>query len=143
MTVVHGCALPITSEDDVVRVRTRVRDVAQRLGFDAFAVAAIATAASELTRNTWIHAGGGVARVEELEDAGRRGIRLEFRDSGPGIADIARVLKSGFSTRRSLGLGLSGTRRLVDEFAIESQPGVGTHIVVAKWMRFGVPGSRA
>jgi serine/threonine-protein kinase RsbT len=135
MTVVDASAMRIDSEDDVVRVRSRVRDVAQRLGFDAFAIAAIATAASELTRNTWIHGGGGSARVEEVEEAGRRGVRLEFRDSGPGIADIERVLRGGFSTRRSLGLGLSGTRRLVDEFRIESALGAGTHIVVAKWAR--------
>lgn len=137
MNVVDASTLPIASEDDVVRVRTRVRDVAQRLGFDAFAVAAISTAASELTRNTWIHGGGGAARVEEVEEGGRRGVRLEFRDAGPGIEDVERVLRGGFSTRRSLGLGLSGTRRLVDEFRIESTRGLGTVIVIAKWARFG------
>jgi serine/threonine-protein kinase RsbT len=135
--VIESCVLSIDSEDDVVRVRTRVREVAQRIGFDAFAVAAISTASSELARNTWVHGGGGAARVEEVQDGARSGLRMEFRDTGPGIEDIERVLRGGFSTRRSLGLGLSGTRRLVDEFEIRSQLGAGTHIVVAKWARFG------
>lgn len=135
--VIDSCELPIQVEDDVVRVRTRVRDFAQRLEFDAFAVAAISTAASELTRNTWVHGGGGRSLVEEVAQDGRRGLRLSFHDAGPGIPDIERVLRGGFSTRRSLGLGLSGTRRLVDEFAIESTVGAGTHVVVTKWARFG------
>lgn len=135
--VIDSCMLAIEVEDDVVRVRTRVRDFAQRLGFDAFAVAAISTAASELTRNTWVHGGGGRSVVEEVVQDGRRGLRLAFHDSGPGIEDIERVLRGGFSTRRSLGLGLSGTRRLVDDFVIESTVGCGTHVVVTKWARFG------
>ena len=135
--VIDSCVLPIQAEDDVVRVRTRVRDLAQRLGFDAFAVAAISTAASELTRNTWVHGGGGRSVVDEVVQDGRPGLRLAFHDTGPGIADVERVLRGGFSTRRSLGLGLSGARRLVDDFVIESAPGVGTNVVVTKWARFG------
>ena len=94
------------------------------------------TGASELARNAWVHGGGGEARVEEVADGLRRGVRLTFRDRGPGIADIERVLAGGFSTIRSLGLGLSGTRRLVDEFEIDSSPGRGTVVVVTKWTRF-------
>lgn len=126
----------IRSEADIAVVRKRAREVAQELGFDAFATAAITTAASELARNVWTHARGGEATVERVNDAGRRGVRLEFRDRGPGIPDIPRVMVGGYSTARSLGLGLSGSRRLVDEFHIESTPGQGTLVRVTKWARF-------
>jgi serine/threonine-protein kinase RsbT len=127
---------PIRGESDIAVVRRRVREVAQELGFDAFATAAITTAASELARNVWTHARGGEATVERVIDGGRRGIRLEFRDRGPGIPDIPRVMVGGYSTARSLGLGLSGSRRLVDEFHIESAPGQGTLVRVTKWARY-------
>jgi serine/threonine-protein kinase RsbT len=126
----------IRTESDIALVRHRVRDVAQELGFDAFATAAITTAASELARNVWTHAQGGNSSIERLVDGRRRGIRLEFRDQGPGIPDLPRVLAGGYSTARSLGLGLSGSRRLVDEFHIESSPGHGTLVQVTKWARF-------
>jgi serine/threonine-protein kinase RsbT len=127
--------LPIQAEDDVVLVRRKVRAIAMDRGFDAFAAAAITTATSELTRNVWVHASHGTATIEELLDADRFGIRITFRDFGPGIADIPRVLAGGYSTARSMGLGLSGSRRLVDDFSIESEPGRGTVIMVAKWTR--------
>lgn len=131
-------SLDIACEQDVVVVRRRVRDLAERHGFDVFATAAITTATSELTRNVWSHGGGGHATIEELENsAGSRGLRIRFEDEGPGIADIERALMGGFSTRRSLGLGLSGSRRLVDEFVIDSTPGQGTTVVIAKWARYG------
>ena len=126
----------IRSENDVALVRRRVKEVAQELGFDAFATAAITTAASELARNVWTHARGGESTVERVRDGGRRGVRLVFRDQGPGIADLQRVLAGGYSTARSLGLGVSGTRRLVDEFHIESAPGKGTLVRVVKWSRY-------
>jgi serine/threonine-protein kinase RsbT len=126
----------IRGEADIAIVRRRVREVAQELGFDAFATAAITTAASELARNVWTHAQGGASSIERVFDGTRRGIRLEFRDTGPGIADLQRVLAGGYSTARSLGLGLSGSRRLVDEFHIESTPGHGTLVRVTKWSRF-------
>ena len=128
--------LLIACEDDVVLVRRKVRALVQTRGFDAFAVAAVTTATSEITRNVWVHAGKGVALVEELTDGVRFGIRLEFRDEGPGIADIARVLVGGHSTARSLGLGVSGSKRLVDDFAIESTVGRGTVVRMTKWARF-------
>jgi serine/threonine-protein kinase RsbT len=128
--------MPIEREDDVILVRRKVRDLAQARKFDAFASAALTTATSELTRNVWVHAGQGRASIEELAEARRVGIRVEFRDSGPGIVDIERVLKGGYSTARSLGLGLSGSRRLVDDFSIESSPGLGTTIVIVKWKPF-------
>jgi serine/threonine-protein kinase RsbT len=129
--------LEITDEHDVIVVRGRVRDLAERHGFDVFATAAITTATSELTRNVWSHGGGGHALIEELErDGGSRGLRIRFEDEGPGIVDINRAMMGGFSTRRSLGLGLSGSQRLVDEFVIDSAPGQGTTVVIAKWARY-------
>jgi len=126
----------IESESDIALVRRRVREVAQALGFDAFATAAITTAASELARNVWTHAHGGDSAITRVVDGRRRGVRLEFRDRGPGIADLPRVLAGGYSTSRSLGLGLSGSKRLVDEFHIESTPGHGTRVEVTKWARY-------
>lgn len=128
--------MKIDTEDDVVLVRRRARELAQKRGFDPFATAAITTATSELTRNVIMHAGRGTALIEEVDDGQRGGLRLTFRDDGPGIADIDRVMVGGYSTSRSLGLGLSGSKRLVDEFKIESRPGAGTCICITKWTRF-------
>jgi serine/threonine-protein kinase RsbT len=128
--------LPIVREDDVSIVRRAVRQFANARQFDAFASAAITTATSELTRNIWVHAGSGTATVLEVADGSRIGLRIEFRDQGPGISNIDQVLRGGYSTARSLGLGLSGSRRLVDEFSIESTPGKGTSVVITKWKRF-------
>ncbi len=127
---------PIQSESDIALVRRRVREVAQELGFDAFATAAITTAASELARNVWTHAHGGDSAIARVLDGRRKGVRLEFRDRGPGIPDLPRVMAGGYSTARSLGLGLSGSKRLVDEFHIESNPGQGTLVEVTKWARY-------
>jgi serine/threonine-protein kinase RsbT len=129
--------LPISSEGDVVVVRRRARDLAKAHGFDAFATAAITTATSELCRNVWVHGGGGQVLIEEVEHHGRTGLRLEFVDEGPGIDDVELALRGGFSTRRSLGLGLSGSQRLVDDFVIESEVGRGTRVRITKWARFG------
>ncbi len=129
--------LRIEREDDIVTVRRKVRTLAQERGFDSFASAAVTTAASELARNVWTHARAGEVVVEEImNDASRSGLRMIFRDQGPGIRDVARVLAGGYSTVRSLGLGLSGSRRLVDEFALESVVGQGTTVTVVKWARF-------
>lgn len=123
----------IACEDDVALVRRAVRALAETHQFDVFACAAITTATSELTRNVWVHAHGGVALLEEVSDDERVGIRVTFRDEGPGIEDIERVLAGGYSTAKSMGLGLSGSRRLVDEFRIDSTPGRGTCIQIVKW----------
>ena len=128
--------MPIQSEDDVFLVRRKARSLAQQRAFDPFSMAALTTAASELGRNTLRHAGGGAVVLEELQDGDLVGIRLEFRDNGPGIADVERVLKGGYSTLKSLGLGLSGSRRLVDEFHIETAVGQGTLVTITKWKRF-------
>jgi serine/threonine-protein kinase RsbT len=125
--------MPIESEDDVILVRRAVRDLAQGQGFDTFASAALTTAASELTRNVWVHARRGHAVLEIVANGDRRGVRVTFRDEGPGIADIDRVMAGGYSTARSMGLGLSGSRRLVDEFALTSVVDQGTTVEIVKW----------
>lgn len=134
--VLRRHTMPIESEDDVVLVRRKVKQLAMARGFDAFAAAGLTTATSEITRNVWVHAKKGEAIIEELSDGGRFGLRIEFKDSGPGIADLGKALQGGFSTARSLGLGLSGSRRLVDDFDIETEVGRGTTIRMVKWTRF-------
>src|SRR5215475_14107522 len=125
----------IDKEADIVEVRQRVRDLAKEHRFDQFAVAALTTAASELSRNVWVHAKKGVARISVLRSGHKIGLGLEFVDHGPGITDLNRALAGGFSTSNSLGLGLSGTKRLVDEFSIDTEVGRGTTIVIRKWKK--------
>jgi serine/threonine-protein kinase RsbT len=125
----------IAEPDDVVATRRLAREIARELGFDAFAAAAITTAASELARNVLVHGGGGRAILRRVLRGSQHGLHIVFHDDGPGIDDLDRALQGGFSTKRSLGLGLSGSRRLVDDFSIESQPGQGTHVEVTKWGR--------
>jgi serine/threonine-protein kinase RsbT len=128
--------LSIQSGDDVVRVRQHVRVAAADNGLSLVDQTKLVTAASELARNTLVHGGGGVARVEVVKSAnGRNGVKLYFTDEGPGIADLDLALTDGWSTGAGLGLGLSGARRLVDEFELTSQPGSGTSVVVVKWSR--------
>lgn len=127
--------LPIASEDDVVLARRRVRELAQRRGFDAFAQAAITTATSEIARNVLVHGGGGSATLEELEGGGRAGVRVTCKDRGPGIIDLERALRGGFSAVGTLGLGLSGAKRLVDGFDVQTAAGAGTTVVMTKWAR--------
>jgi serine/threonine-protein kinase RsbT len=134
--VLRRHSMPIECEDDVVIVRRKVKQLAQQRGFDAFATAGLTTATSEITRNVWVHAHRGTATIEEVTDGARYGLRIEFVDSGPGIQDLPRVLKGGFSTARSLGLGLSGSRRLVDDFEVETELGRGTTVRMVKWTRF-------
>lgn len=128
--------LPIRSGDDVVRVRQRVRTAAAENGLSLVDQTKLVTAASELARNTLVHGGGGTARVEVVKSSnGRKGIKLHFTDEGPGITDIGLALTDGWSSGTGLGLGLSGARRLVDEFELSSQPGTGTSVMVVKWSR--------
>lgn len=126
----------LRNEDDVILGRRRVRELAQARGFDSFAIAAITTVTSELARNVEVHGGGGKLVIEELRDGDRVGFRLGFIDDGPGIADIPRAMSGGNSTVRTLGLGLSGSKRLVDQFELVSAPGKGTTVTVTKWKRF-------
>jgi serine/threonine-protein kinase RsbT len=131
--VTRDDAMPIRTSDDVVRVRQEVRARAVEAGLSLVDQTKIVTAASELARNTLDYGGGGTARVQSVQDGIRRGVRLVFEDQGPGIPDIERALTDGFTSGGGLGLGLGGARRLCNEFSIESQVGVGTTIIVARW----------
>lgn len=123
----------ISVEADIITARQRVRQIAQELGFDSFSASAIVTITSELARNIWSYAGQGELRIRTTRHGKRLGLCLDFIDRGPGIADLDRVLEGGFSQGGGLGLGLSGSRRLADEFQIDSAPGRGTCISVVKW----------
>ncbi len=126
--------LPIRSDLDLVWVRQHVRQTAAQLGFGLVDQTKLVTAASELARNTLVYGGGGTMETEPLADGGMRGLRLTFRDEGPGIADLEQALSDGFTSGDGLGLGLGGARRLVHEFGIESDPGAGTTVRVASWV---------
>lgn len=125
--------MSIQSSADVVLVRQSVRQWAVELRFSLVDQTKIVTAASELARNTLDYGGGGIVKLEALHEGIRRGLRLTFEDKGPGIPDIDLALKDGFTTGSGLGLGLSGTKRLVNEFQIVSQVGQGTCVTITKW----------
>jgi serine/threonine-protein kinase RsbT len=124
---------PIRSSEDVVGVRQAVRQRAVDLGFNLVDQTKIVTAASELARNTVTYGGGGVLRLEGIEEGARRGLRLTFEDQGPGIANLELALKDGYTTGNGLGLGLSGARRLSNEFSIDSRVGEGTRVTIVRW----------
>lgn len=133
MAVLKDETMAVAASDDVVRVRQAVREWAVSLGFTLVDQTKIVTAASELARNTLEYGGGGEVRLQALNDDTRRGLRLIFSDQGPGIANLEQALKDGFTTGGGLGIGLGGARRLVSDFAIESQLGAGTRVTVTKW----------
>ena len=127
--------MPIRSEGDIVTTRRTVREVAQRLGFGITDVTRIVTVASELARNVVLYAGSGVLRWRELAESGSVGVELTLEDAGPGIASIEEAMQEGYTTSGGLGLGLPGTKRLMDEFEIASEVGRGTRVTVRKWRR--------
>jgi serine/threonine-protein kinase RsbT len=127
--------LAIGGNSDVVLVRQQVRAAAVEAGLSLVDQTKIVTAASELARNALVYGGGGHARIELVRDGVRRGLRLAFVDDGPGIPDVHQALTEGWSSSGGLGLGLSGSRRLVDEFDLDSGPGAGTRVTVTKWAR--------
>jgi serine/threonine-protein kinase RsbT len=133
MQVDRSESLPIAVDDDIVRVRQRVRDWAVSLGFSLVDQTKLVTAASELARNTLIYGKGGTLTLDAVTNERKRGLRLTFEDRGPGIADISLALKDGYTTGNGLGLGLSGARRLSHDFAIDSAVGEGTRVVIARW----------
>jgi len=133
MAVQRAEAFPLHTSDDVVRVRQIVRGWSVELGFSLIDQTKVVTAASEIARNTVTYGGGGTARLEALQDGGRRGLRVVFEDKGPGIADIEQALQDGFTSGHGLGLGLGGARRLSSEFAIESRVGEGTRVTIVRW----------
>ncbi|TXK48759.1 anti-sigma regulatory factor [Pontibacter qinzhouensis] len=125
--------MEIVREQDVVPFRNRVKELATKIGMSLVNQTKLITAASELVRNMLKYANGGKVTLELISKAGQSGVRLTFTDKGPGIADIQQAMQDGFSTGRSLGLGLPGTRRLVNEFAISSVVGEGTTVTVTHW----------
>jgi serine/threonine-protein kinase RsbT len=132
----QGMAVELRTQTDLVRLRQLVREQAVAQRFSLVEQTKLITAASELGRNTLLHGGGGSAWLGVVTNAaGRRGIRLRFVDQGPGIADMALALTDGYSTGTGLGLGLSGSRRLADEFEINSAPGRGTRVAITSWKR--------
>jgi serine/threonine-protein kinase RsbT len=132
MALVSTENLPINAEIDVVAVRRRVRELAGKLGFSLVDQTKLVTAASELARNTMIYGGGGFMQVDALNGP-RTGLRLIFKDNGPGIPDIELALRDGFTTGSGLGLGLGGAKRLVNDFAISSRVGEGTTVTITRW----------
>ena len=126
-------SLPISGADDVVVVRQRVRELAILLGFRLVDQTKLVTAASELARNTLQHGRGGKVEIVTLQEGSKKGLRLVFEDQGPGIPDIQRALTDGFTTGGGLGLGLGGSKRLCNEFSVESEPGRGTRVMIARW----------
>jgi serine/threonine-protein kinase RsbT len=127
----------IGGESDLLRVRSTVRAYARQAGLGLTATTKVVTAGSELARNILRYATGGqgVASIEETANGERRGVQAVFADPGPGIADLDQAMRPGFSTAGSLGLGLPGSRRLVDEFSIDSAPGRGTRVAICQWDR--------
>jgi serine/threonine-protein kinase RsbT len=133
MAVVDRFIQAIQSSEDVVRVRQLTRERAVAQGFSLVDQTKLVTAASELARNTLEYGGGGEVAVETLNDGSRKGVRLIFSDHGPGIENLELALKDGYTTGNGLGLGLSGAKRLSNEFHIDSRPGEGTRVMIARW----------
>ena len=125
--------MPVRSNEDVVFVRQTARNWATELGLSLVDVTKMVTAASELARNTVEYGGGGAVLLEQLDDGRRRGLRLTFQDRGPGIPDIKLAMTDGYTSGSGLGLGLSGARRLVNEFDISSEVGRGTRVSITRW----------
>jgi serine/threonine-protein kinase RsbT len=132
-TIEKSEVVPITNSSDVVLVRQRVRVLATEMKFSLVDQTKIVTAASELGRNTLQHGGGGSMELALVVNGVRRGIRMSFSDQGPGIPDIAQALKDGYTSGAGMGLGLGGSKRLMNEFEIESNPGGGTRVTAIRW----------
>jgi serine/threonine-protein kinase RsbT len=125
--------LPLYKEPEVILLRNRIKEYAVKIGMGLVNQTKLITAASELMRNMLKYAGGGAVKVEAISKGRETGIRLVFSDKGPGIPDIPLAMKDGYSTGKSLGVGLPGTRRLVSEFDIKSKMGEGTVVTIIKW----------
>jgi serine/threonine-protein kinase RsbT len=125
--------LPLKDEHDIVLARQAVRRMSQEQGFSLVDQTKMVTAASELARNTLIYGGGGTLQWETLLDGVKRGLKLTFKDNGPGIPNMELALTDGWTSGQGLGLGLSGARRLVNDFEINSTVGVGTQVAVTRW----------
>src|SRR6187401_94364 len=124
---------PVRSDHDVVLARQAVRKLTQELKFSLVDQTKMVTAASELARNTVIYGGGGQMKVEVLLDGAKNGLRLTFEDQGPGIPDLTLAMKDGWTSGNGLGMGLSGAKRLVNDFDVHSEVGKGTRVSIARW----------
>jgi len=133
MQVERHDTVAIAADDDIVRVRQRVRDWAVSLGFSLVDQTKLVTAASELARNTLIYGKGGTLTLEAVINERKRGLRLTFEDRGPGIPDLSLALRDGYTSGNGLGLGLSGAKRLSHDFSIDSTVGEGTRVMIARW----------
>ena len=133
MPITKSDVLPLRTEHDIVQARQHVRKLTQEAGFGLVDQTKMVTAASELARNAVTYGGGGTVRWEVLTEGIRRGVRLHFIDEGPGIPDLQLALTDGWTSGSGMGLGLSGAKRLVNEFEIESAPGRGTRVTVTRW----------
>lgn len=133
MQITKSDVVPVRTEHDIVMARQHVRKLTQELAFGLVDQTKMVTAASELARNTVIYGGGGEMRWEVLQDGSRRGLRLHFVDQGPGIPDLGQALTDGWTSGSGMGLGLSGAKRLVNEFDIDTAPGRGTRVTVTRW----------
>ena len=125
--------IAVRAQHDIVNVRQVVRGWCLTVGMGLVDLTKLVTAASEIARNTVEYGGGGSLLIEEVRDGLRAGIRLSFQDEGPGIADLNRAMTDGYTSGSGMGLGLGGTKRLVDAFEIESKPGEGTRVTITKW----------
>ncbi len=137
MPVMKSDTMPLRSEHDIVLARQTIRKVSQEMEFSLVDQTKVVTAASELARNAVIHGGGGQLKWEIVLDEGREGLRLTFSDQGPGIEDLSLAMKDGWSSGKGLGMGLSGSKRLVNEFEIDSKPGAGTRVTIIRWRERG------
>ena len=133
MDILKNETLLLQSDEDIFILRQKVRDWMVNEKFGILDQTKMVTATSELARNAINHGGGGSAQLELLTDANRMGIRATFLDHGKGIADLEKTMKGGYSTGEGLGMGLSGSKRLVDEFEIWSEPGKGTRVIITRW----------
>lgn len=133
MSIVRSGSQPVGIEQDVVLARQTTRKLAVECGLRLVDQTKLITAASELARNTVIYGGGGDMDWELLQEGGRKGLRLVFRDEGPGIPDMKLAMTDGWTSGGGLGLGLTGAKRLVDEFSVDSAPGAGTRVMICKW----------
>ena len=133
MNILKREILPLKNSNDVVLARQKVRQWSTELRFNLVDQTKLVTAASELARNALDHGKGGQMVIESLQNGVRSGLRIVFEDQGPGIPDVELALKDGFTSGSGMGLGLGGSKRLVNEFSIESQVGKGTRVMIARW----------
>lgn len=133
MNVVSSGTQPVRIEQDVVLARQTTRKLAQDCGMRLIDLTKLVTAVSELARNTMVYGGGGDMDWQVLDDGARKGVRLTFRDEGPGIPDLKLAMTDGWTSGGGLGLGLTGARRLVEDFELDTEPGKGTRVTIARW----------